>query len=93
MWERMFREEQETLNFLLQEEFRKGTEMSLQEILEQLQARIDFMAKMDDADWSEWLGVYQAIAQCKQAIAMERIADRLDGWNAYGLPIEHVGGH
>ena len=67
--------------------------MTLQEILEQLQARIDFMAKMDDAEWSEWVACYQAIAQVKQAIAMERIADRLDGWNAYGLPIEHVGGH
>ncbi len=51
------------------------------------------MAKMDDAEWSEWVACYQAIAQVKQAIAMERIADRLDGWNAYGLPIEHVGGH
>ena len=67
--------------------------MTLQEILYALQERIDFMVKMDDAEWSEWLAIYQAIAQAKQAIAMERIADRLDGWNAYGLPIEHVGGH
>ena len=46
--------------------------MTLNEILEQLQARIDFMAKMDDAEWSEWISTYQAIAQVKQAIAMER---------------------
>ena len=89
-WERMFRDEQEVYHFLLREEF---TSMSLNEILEQLQARIDFIAKMDDAEWPEWVTTYQAIAQVKQAIAMERIAKRLDGWNASGVPVEHIGGH
>jgi type II secretory pathway component PulL len=92
-WERLFRDEREALSFLLSEEFRKDTEMTLQEILEQLQDRIDFMAKMDDFKFSDWLGVYQAVAQVKQAIALETISKRLENWNAVGVPVEHVGGH
>ncbi len=64
--------------------------MTLQEILEQLQARIDFMAKMDDAEWSEWLGCYQAIAQVKQAQALENISSILDVWGRTGVPVERV---
>ena len=89
-WQKLLEGEREELRFFLQEEFKGAFEMTLQEILESLQTRIDFMAKMDDAAFSEWLGVYQAIAQVKQAIALEHIAKRLDGWNVSGVPVENV---
>jgi hypothetical protein len=52
--------------------------MTLAEIEQAIQARLDYMAKVDNCDISEWMEVYRTLAQVKQAIAFERIANHLE---------------
>lgn len=52
--------------------------MNLREIAHALQERLDFMMKMDDKPWEDWLAVYTALAQVHQAMALERIAEHIE---------------
>lgn len=47
--------------------------MSLEEIEQALQQRIDHMAKMDDYPIEDWLRTYEVLAQVKQAQASESL--------------------
>ena len=64
--------------------------MTLEEIEQALQQRIDHMAKMEDYPIEEWLRCYEVLAQVKQAQAAESIAKLLDNWNMNGVPITRV---
>ena len=52
--------------------------MTLREIEQALQVRIDYLSKIDDRPWEEWLQCYTALAQVHQAIYLERIASHLE---------------
>ena len=52
--------------------------MTLKEIENSLQLRLDYMGKMDDRPWEEWLQVYTALAQVHQAMYLERISSHLE---------------
>ncbi len=46
------------------------------------------------ASWAQVVMTAElALQQARVAEALERIVLRLDGWNANGVPVEHVGGH
>ncbi len=64
--------------------------MTLEEIKQALQARIDYMAKMDESPFEDWLRCYEVLAQVKQAQAAESIAKLLDNWNMNGVPVTRV---
>lgn len=53
--------------------------MSLEEIEQALQQRLDHMAKMDDYPIEDWLRTYEVLAQVKQAQHLEFIARVVDG--------------
>ncbi len=52
--------------------------MTLAEIEQAIQARLDHMAKMDNYNIDAWMEAYRTLAQVKQAQALERIANHLE---------------
>jgi hypothetical protein len=64
--------------------------MNLQEVEQAIQARLDYMAKMDESPIEDWMEAYYTLAQVKQAQATERIARTLEGWSRSGVPVERV---
>ncbi len=64
--------------------------MTLLEIEQAIQARIDYMAKFDESPIEDWMEAYRTLAQVKQAQASERIASVLDNWLMNGVPVERV---
>ena len=69
--------------------------MTLEEVEEEVQARLDRLQRDHDEgferpSWDAWTEAYNALIQVKQAQALTRIADLLDGFRASGFPVEHV---
>jgi hypothetical protein len=64
--------------------------MTLAEIEQAIQARIGYMAKIDESPIEDWMDAYRTLAQVKQAQASERIAKVLENWLMNGVPVERV---
>lgn len=69
--------------------------MTLEQVEEEVQARLDRLQRDHDEgferpSWDAWTEAYNALIQVKQAQALTRIADLLDGFRASGFPVEHV---
>lgn len=64
--------------------------MTLNEIEQAIQARLDHMAKMDNYNTDAWLEAYRTLAAVKQAIAAERIVSILDNFLLNGVPVAEV---
>ncbi len=90
-WQRLFREEQETLNFLLAEEFTERSIMD-QSVIRQFQDEAH-QAYEHATDEQLAANAAQVAMLAEIALQLAKLNARLDGWNANGVPIENVGGH
>jgi len=96
-WQRLVEDEREELRFFLREEFGKDTEMNknvVENVQEEALSAFNRVPQSEAAQWAQVVMTAEfALQQARTADALERIAQRLDGWNANGVPVEHVGGH
>lgn len=90
---------------LAQESFEEGEfsvneeNITLEQVEEEIQGRLDQLTTLHDqhvesVTWNEWLECYTALAQVKQAQAMERQAaalEHIEGLLRNGIPIEMPG--